>query len=89
MVRLRWYRRSAGHWVLKSESGEIFAIVHPFREGRKGMYRGTALGEERNRYIIRKYGGVWWTTGQGVAAAKRNIVQWLERHTWDRFKVVA
>jgi hypothetical protein len=88
MAKLHWERKRSGGWVLKSETGQIWAVVTPYRSEHacKNQFKATALNAN---CAHGNYGPRWWTTGIGVRAAKNNIVRWLSQQSYDGFEVVA
>lgn len=89
MTTLRWERKSAGRWLLKAADGQIWAAVVPYTGNRRTTFKATALGENRNRYSIEKYGSPYWMLMGSIQRAKRGIVDHLRRRCWDDFAVVA
>ena len=77
--QLHWERKSAGRWVLKAANGEIWAAVVPYRSeyACKNQFKGAVIGSARNSFAISRWGKIGWTTGLGVPAAKRNVVDRL------------
>lgn len=76
MRTLTWTKRSAGRWTLKDEFGNIWAAVVPYSSEHacKNQYKGALLAG-----CPRFHGRVNWTTGIGVAAAKRHAENLLDR----------
>lgn len=77
MKTLKWTKRAAGRWTLKDEFGAIWAAVVPYRSefACKNQFKGALL---KGALLP---GSANWTTGIGVAAAKRNVEGLLSRHS--------
>ena len=88
MENLKWEKKSNGKWLLKSSDGQIWAAVYPYRSeyACKNQFKGLAL---HANCAHGKCAGRYWTTGIGVSAAKKNIVGWLSRQSYDSFDLVA
>ena len=86
MTTLTWNRIRPGRWLLKSADGRIWAAVTPYRSlhACKGQHRATIMGPTPYWRGKRH-----WTTGIGVAAAKRNAIKSIECQTFEPFRVVS
>lgn len=90
MTKLTWTKKSAGRWLLKAADGSIWAAIVPYRSefACKNQFKAACLNTEFG--LFRKFDGnttIYWTTGIGVAAAKRNFENWLYRHSWDSLEI--